>query len=243
MRLWRWFILLIAMTGTVLAEEEPVARRLAEIDRYIARRRNETAVWYEDGVEDLTLRAEARFRRFEQAQKERLAHEELVRRTYLDDNHFDVPPGPLLSEEQINAAKDRITEQREQITAELQRNVEQLAKRAEYILNTSLPELESRLRRAAVTPTPPAPPGMVTGIAYSHEKGLALVDGSIVRAGESLDGVQIAAIGPRTVTFRKGRNQWEQGVGQNPPEFWNQGAVSSHPERAFPLFLRKRLQP
>jgi hypothetical protein len=220
MRLFRFFILLFALTATVIAEQEPVARRLAEIDRYIARQRRETEVWYEDGVEDLTLRAEARFRQFEQAEMERLAHEELVRRTYLDDNHFYIPPGPVLSEEQINAAKDRVAKKREQIDAELQRDIEQLAKREEYMLNNNLPELESRLRRAAVTPAPAAPYGMVTAIVYSKDKGLALVGGTIVRQGDEIDGVEIAAIKPHSVVFKKGKNTWEQGVRQNPADFW-----------------------
>jgi hypothetical protein len=223
MRLFLFFILLFALTATVIAEQEPVVRRLREIDQYIARQRRETEVWYEEGVEDLTLRAEARFREFERAEMERLAHEELVRRTYLRDNHFYIPAGPVLSEEQINAAKERVVKKREQIDAELRQDIQQLAKRAEYMLNTALPELGARLRRAAVTPAPAAPAGMVTGIAYSPEKALALVGGKIVRSGESLEGVEIVAIGPHSVVFKKGRNQWEQSVGENPPELWNPG--------------------
>ena len=216
-----YLILLIAL-GIAVVTEELSPGRFAEIEQYIARRRSETEVWYESQALELTLRAEGRFREFEQAELERLANQELVRRTYLRDNHFDIPPGSVLSEKQIKAVEERIAQRYEAITAELQRAIERLDERREYVLNTYLPELEARLRLGAVTPEPVTPTGMVTGIVYSADRALVLVGDKIVAAGEDVEGVEILAIGPHAVLFRKGDSQWEQSVRENPVELWNQ---------------------
>jgi len=219
------FVLIFLGLSVAIPAEEGVSSqvstdRLAEIDRYIASQRQQTEIWYESLVEDAVFRAEARFREFEQDELERLAYQELVRRTYLRDNHFDIPPGPVLSEQQINTAEERIAKKHEEIAAELQRAIERLDERMEYILNALLPELEARLRLDAVTPAPVTPTEMVTGIVYSADKALALVGGTIVCAGNEIAGVEIAAIEPHAVVFKRGETRWEQGVRHNPGDFW-----------------------
>ena len=220
------FVLTLLSFASALAAEEDVTvqfrmQRLAEIDQYIAFQRRQTEIWYKSLLEEAILRAEARFREFEQDELERLAQQELVRRTYLRDNHFDIPPGSVLSEEQMAAVENRIAQKDKEIAAQLGRSIEELDRRKEYVLGVLLPELEERLLRDAAAPKPVTPPGMVTAIVYSPDRALALVGDAIVAGGEEIEGVEIAAIEPHAVVFKKGEHRWEQGVRQNPAEFWN----------------------
>ena len=141
-------------------------------------------------------------------------------RTYLHDNHFDIPPGPVLSEEQTASAENRIADKEKEIASQLERRIEQLDRQRQYMLTVALPELEERLCRDATTRKPVLAPGMVTAIVYLPQKPLALVNDRIVAPGDIIDGIEILDIEPHVVMFKNGTSTWEQTVRQIPAEFW-----------------------
>ena len=84
----------------------------------------------------------------------------------------------------------------------------------------------------AAVETPPPPPavaapvkssnkGLVRGIVYSVERGSALIDETIIRAGGTVDGVKVLRIHAGGVDFEKNGHKWTQKVSETPdPQWW-----------------------
>ena len=63
---------------------------------------------------------------------------------------------------------------------------------------------------------------MVNGILYTIENSSALIDGHIVREGDTIYGVKIIKIDQTKVEFEKNGKTWEQRVRQWPDPVWRQ---------------------
>jgi hypothetical protein len=62
--------------------------------------------------------------------------------------------------------------------------------------------------------------GTVTGIIYSEETPLAVIDGKVLHEGQSIRGVKIIKINHDSVEFEHGDNRWSQKVNETPLPQW-----------------------
>lgn len=60
----------------------------------------------------------------------------------------------------------------------------------------------------------------VTGILYTIENSSALIDGQIVKEGDTINGITVVKIYRTEVEFRKNGRLWKQRIGQHPGSTW-----------------------
>lgn len=65
-----------------------------------------------------------------------------------------------------------------------------------------------------------AEPGTVTGILYTQESPSAVIDGRVVREGDTIQGVTVLKIHKAEVEFHRNYKVWKQRVGQRPNPAW-----------------------
>lgn len=97
--------------------------------------------------------------------------------------------------------------------------IENIEKQKQFALQ-KLKEFEEQLSNDVLKPKPDPTRGVVTGIVYSDEQPLALVDGQIVHKGDSVHGAKVVEILPQTVEFEKDDTRWKQRVRQSADPCW-----------------------
>lgn len=69
-------------------------------------------------------------------------------------------------------------------------------------------------------------PGAVTGILYTPENSSinssAIIDGQVIKEGDTIYGVKVVKIHRTKVEFEKNRKRWQQGVRQRPNPAWQE---------------------
>jgi len=65
-------------------------------------------------------------------------------------------------------------------------------------------------------------PGTVTGILYTAESRSAVIDGQVVKEGNTIHGVTVVKIYKAEVEFKKNYKVWKQRVGQCPNPIWTE---------------------
>ena len=68
----------------------------------------------------------------------------------------------------------------------------------------------------------PAPRGVVDGILCSPDSPSALVDGQVMRVGDTMYGAKVIRIDKGMVAFEKNGKKWEQRVRQYPDPAWDE---------------------
>jgi hypothetical protein len=63
--------------------------------------------------------------------------------------------------------------------------------------------------------------GLIDGILFSDDPSV-LIDGQVLRVGDSLYGVEIVSIDRQTVTFRGNGRTWQQRVRERPNKAWEE---------------------
>jgi hypothetical protein len=63
--------------------------------------------------------------------------------------------------------------------------------------------------------------GMVDGILFSPDNPSTLIDGQLLKIGDSIYGAEVVAIDRRIVTFEKSGKTWEQRVCERPNTAWD----------------------
>jgi hypothetical protein len=76
------------------------------------------------------------------------------------------------------------------------------------------------LKAKTVTTKPQATYGVVGGIMYAEDNPLAIIDGEILKEGDTVHGVKIVKIYEAKVEFEKDSRRWTQQVGEKADEFW-----------------------
>jgi len=195
-------------------------QRLQDVEVYISQGRERIEKHYANLGEQLRFRAQEKIRQIEKTEKANLAKEELVRKTRFFHDWKFMPAGPMMSQEQVTLAEQRIAEKKKQILKDLEKEIAGLERQKSYHLNTRFAEIEKRMKQAIVKPRPKPPVGTVTGIVYSPDKALAVVDGVILHPGDTIEGIYVSRIHKDRVEFEKDGNRWEQTVGQAAKDFW-----------------------
>jgi len=68
--------------------------------------------------------------------------------------------------------------------------------------------------------------GIIDGILFSPDNPSVLIDGQVLKVGDTIYGVEIVEIGRRIVTFEKNGKRWEQRVRERPNRAWEQSDAS-----------------
>ena len=69
--------------------------------------------------------------------------------------------------------------------------------------------------------------GLVDGILFSPDKPSVLIDGHVLKEGDTIYGTMVVDIGRRIVTFEKNGKRWEQRVRQKPNSTWKEPELPS----------------
>lgn len=125
-----------------------------------------------------------------------------------------------ISPKRFAAEQARIAEAKSEVNRKFKMAAVRLKRRREYAMGAGLEEVERQLKEAATAPKPEATHGVVGGIVYSKDKPLAIIDGKIVREGDSIHGVKVARIYRSRVEFEVGDKSWGQAVQQEAGAFW-----------------------
>lgn len=64
--------------------------------------------------------------------------------------------------------------------------------------------------------------GLISSILYSGVDTIAVIDGEIMREGDTLYGIRIVKILRNEIEFAKDRRRWSQRLGESPPEIWTE---------------------
>ena len=64
--------------------------------------------------------------------------------------------------------------------------------------------------------------GIIDGILFSLDNPSALIDGQVLRVGDTIYGVELVEIGKRIVTFEKNGKRWQQRVRERPNRAWDE---------------------
>jgi hypothetical protein len=64
--------------------------------------------------------------------------------------------------------------------------------------------------------------GVVTGILYPVENPSALIEGDLVKEGDTLRGITVVKIHRTEVEFEKNGKRWKQRVGERPNPAWKE---------------------
>ncbi len=137
--------------------------------------------------------------------------------TILQINGFDVPYGRFkttagTSPKRLAVAQSRIAEKRNDILGHLAWEALELERQKRYALTVRLVELEKRLKENVLTGEPEARHGVVTGIVYSEKNPSAIIDGKIIREGDTIHSVRVVKIRKDKIEFEKNGKKWKQKV-------------------------------
>ncbi len=64
--------------------------------------------------------------------------------------------------------------------------------------------------------------GVVNGILYSIEDSSVIIDGQILKEGDTISGVKVVKIHRAEVEFEKNQKRWKQRVGSRPNAAWEE---------------------
>jgi hypothetical protein len=69
--------------------------------------------------------------------------------------------------------------------------------------------------------------GLIDGILFSPDDPSVLIDGQVLREGDTIYGAKVIEIGRRIVTFERNGKKWEQRVQQRPDPAWDEPDLPS----------------
>ena len=112
----------------------------------------------------------------------------------------------------------RIDELKSELTAraraelQLKKDIEKLARKVASQVKAQIP--------VAAEPEPVR--GLVTSILYSDRNSSAVIDGQILREGQSIYGVEVVSISRSEVVFSRDSRTWKQRINQTPNSAWTE---------------------
>ncbi len=119
------------------------------------------------------------------------------------------------SPEYLAKALSQIAVRKSQIMDDIEWQTARLDRIRKYEITTGFENL-IKMRQAKPIETH----GVVNGIIYSHDKPVALVDGTAVQAGVTIKGAKVVQINKETVEFEKSGTTWTQKVGEKEEDKW-----------------------
>lgn len=139
-------------------------------------------------------------------------------------------------ENEKKAVSEQLDRQKQEFaswTEDLQGRIGELNKelagktRAEVQLKQDMEKLARKVSAQAkvqipVAAAPEPVPGLVTSILYSVRNSSVVIDGQILREGQSIYGVEVVSISRNEAEFSKGSRVWKQRINQTPNSAWTE---------------------
>lgn len=217
-----WFLgLSLIMAGTANATEHKEQSQ-KQIERYVAQQRKMMEDFYQRKIARLNKSADKKIKRMEQSQREKLITMAQIERQRRIDNWGYVSPEDFLTitNEQKDAAEKQIDHKKKELLDKLDISIDDIEKQKEYTLS-KIASREKRLKDRSLA-KPKLTHGVVTGIVYSSDKPMIILDRNFMGEGEIMFGVKIVKIYPDKVEFKKNNKQWTQNVGEKVNLNWPQ---------------------
>jgi hypothetical protein len=206
-------------------------RQSPETEVYISGRRQAMEDYYTGRLAELRLRAQASVRMLEIAEKPKLNCVWLdewaeFAETILQINGCENQPYGLLEPanktpaERLAIALSRIAERKNDILADLEWQTIKLERQRNYALTAGLAKLEKRIQANLQKTEPEKTTGIVTGIIYSSDEPIAIIDDSVVRQTETINGAKVIKIHTDRVEFEKKGRTWTQHIREVQENHW-----------------------
>jgi len=191
---------------------------VAGLNKYMADQQKRIESYYERRIAQLKRSADRQIKEVEQAENDKLYEQAMIERERRINYWGFANPDTLISPEQQDAMKNQIEDGKNAIELKLATSIENLEKR-------KVADLKRLVDRKKQSQAPRAPKakqtrGIVSGIVYSTDAPMILLDNQIRGEGEIKDGVKIIKIYPRKVEFEKNGDHWVQRVREPADSRW-----------------------
>jgi hypothetical protein len=145
--------------------------------------------------------------------------EEVLRINGCDPGQHDWRrPTPDTAGRRLAVGMGRIAQLKSEIVASSELEAMKLQRHKEYAMAAAVRRIgthaESSADQAAKTL------GLISGIVYAQDNPLVIIDGQILRQGQSIHGVRVIRIHHDHVDLERDSTTWTQKVGQPPADNW-----------------------
>jgi hypothetical protein len=122
--------------------------------------------------------------------------------------------------QRINKAIDNLMDEYELDFDHLQRRRACALDDLEKEKALALAAVRSQGASSSILPISAIAQGIVTGIIYSEENPLAVIDGKVIHEGQSIGGAKVVKINQDSVELEYAGNRWSQKVNETPSPQW-----------------------
>lgn len=198
-------------------------KQISETQEYISGRRQAIEDSYSDRLTELRLSAQANIRLLEVAEQPKpdcvgldqwreFAEAILQMNSIQNDSFRSFDTSTASPAQRLAAALSRIAKRKNDILAETEWQTVKLKRQKNYALTAGLAKLEKRQKEISLATEPDTTHGVVTGIIYSDDDPVAIIDGTVVRDNQEIHGVKIVKIHTDRVEFEKNGKTWIQHI-------------------------------
>lgn len=217
-------LLMLFLTCMLLAIPSQAAdKEISETQGFISGRRQAIENSYSDRLTELRLSAQANIRLLEVAEQPKpdcvgldqwceFAEAVLQINGIANDGYDFVQISAASPAQSLAAALSRIAKRKNDILAEMEWQTVKLKRQKNYALTAGLAQLEKRQKEISLATEPDTTHGVITGIIYSDDDPVAIIDGTIVRDNGEIHGVKIVKIHKDSVEFDRNNKTWTQHV-------------------------------
>ncbi len=206
-------------------------RQSPKTEIYISARRQAIEDYYTGRLAELRARAQANVRMLEIAEKPKLNCIRLdewaeFAETILQINGCETQSYGLFesanktSAERLAIALSRMTKRKNDILADLEWQTIKLERQKNYALTAGLAKLEKRLQANLQTTETKKTTGIIAGIIYTSDDPIAIIDGTVVRETEAINGAKVVKIYKDRVEFEKNGRTWTQQIREAQKNNW-----------------------
>jgi hypothetical protein len=202
-----------------------------EIEKYISGRRKAIENYYTDRLTELRLRAHADIRLLEIAEQPKpdctVLNEwadfvdEILQINGIDNGYHKLDRASTASPaERLATGLSRIAKRKNDILSEMQWQTVSLERQKNYALTEGFEKFRNRISENLLNTKPQTTNGVITGIIYSANDPISIIDGTIVRQNENIHGVKIVKIHEDRVEFEKNGRTWTQKIREIQKDNW-----------------------
>jgi len=127
-------------------------------------------------------------------------------------------PTPDTAGRRLAVGLSRIAQLKSEIVASSELEAMKLQRHKEYAIAAAIHKLMTQTEPPTEQATKTV--GLISGIVYSGDNPLVIIDGQILRQGQSIRGVRVIRIHRDHVDLEKDSTTWTQKVGQPPADNW-----------------------
>lgn len=203
----------------------------SEIEQYISGRRKAIENYYTDRLIELRLRSQADIRLLEVAEQSKPDWtvldewaefaETILQINDLENRHYDLDKDSTLSPaERLAIGLSRITRRKNDILAKTKWQAVKLERQKNYALTVGFEKFRNRLKENMLQKKPQTTHGVISGIIYTTDDPISIIDNTIVRQNDNIHGVKIVQIQEGRVEFEKNGRTWTQKIREIQKDNW-----------------------